>query len=206
MNEIVRLSLCLFSVILSVGLAGERPLNSMEKSYGQGIHRALVKGVKSVHLGEDSIPGETLPVGRKACSVIVGGAKGNQSTIVAAAKYKAGRVITFGHGGVVSDVRNQVFMKNCLNWLGRPSLKKMKVYVIKDDKLFKAMVALGVKAKKVNSIEEAKAADVIVLWLPTHKAIINESNAENLAKELNLLRTYVGKGKGLIYCDLGWVR
>lgn len=151
----------------------------------------LTRGVKD--LGMNGIAGP-LAIWGTAFPIISGPESGVEAPIIAGAEYGQGRVVAFGHGGLLlyEGKDNPRFRKNVFQWCAG-SAENLKIGIIghrKDlSRLFKQE---GYQAQPA-SMDTLDSFSVIT-------GRIDQLNNSDLKK----LQTYVHNGGGLVLDGLGW--
>ncbi len=169
-----------------------------EQKMTEGDVNRLLKNVEGV--GQAGVPGPLCIFGENAVSLIAGKEGSSQVSLLAAAKFRQGRVVAFGHGGYLSpDMLSRPgsgdLLKNILLWLARDDSSAV-IAVIGNDKLADLIEKTGFKTQKLNNLPEpGSGADFRVLV----------ADASRISEEqVNRVGRFVTEGGGLLTASLGW--
>ncbi|MDR0871609.1 MAG: M60 family metallopeptidase [Planctomycetaceae bacterium] len=156
----------------------------------------LTDGVDGI--GQSGVPGPLCVFGRNAAAVIAGKEGNTSGPLVAAAKYKDGRVVAFGHDGYLSKTAlsqfgGQTLLKNILRWLAQ-NKNDVRIAVIGNPAFAEYIKELGYSVQPVNRLTDIKDnAQIIVL----DGSRITEQQVSELEK-------FITNGGGVLTASLGW--
>ncbi|HEX2837540.1 MAG TPA: M60 family metallopeptidase [Phycisphaerales bacterium] len=171
---------------------------------GQDVAAEEANGVPTLTQGVDSIatagiPGPIAVYGERAFCVIAGSQDdGALLPVVAGAEWGRGRVVAFGHGGLIgkdalADAGTGRLVLNAVRWLGGGDAPR--VLVVGNGAL----------------VDQFKAAGMTVLTAPTPDPVILPKvdvlavDAHSLrAVHVADVRAFVDRGGGLLTAGLGW--
>lgn len=158
----------------------------------------LLRNVEGV--GQAGVPGPLCVFGENATSLIAGQEGSTRAPVVAAAKFRNGRVVAFGHGGYLSPTQFSHpgagdLLENILLWLARDD-KSVVVAVVGNDDLADFIVKKGFLVRRMKNMPKADSETTFGV-LVVDAAKIPEDGVDHI-------RRFIADGGGLLTASLGW--
>lgn len=155
--------------------------------------QALVQNVKVIQC--EGRPGPVVPFGDSAFPVVVGDAgSAVQLPVVAAARFRYGRVVAFGDCGFLSADSFHLgdtgkMLVNAIRWCA-PGIAAPVVGVPESPALAEKLRGQGLDAREI-TLAELESVDVLILW-----------PGQTGPGDLEQIRNWVANGKGLVAADV----
>jgi hypothetical protein len=162
----------------------------------------LCAGIASI--ASAGVPGPLATIGERARVLVVGEHDGSELPVVVSTQWNDGRVIAFGHGGMLGEraLRHEgtrVFVPRCVEWLAGDGPKgEPRVVVVRENgALAELLRETGWTVREVGSdaLDETSLRGASVLCVDAHS--IRERDREGV-------RAFVRGGGGLLTAGLGW--
>lgn len=171
---------------------------------GQGVVAGQADALRTLTDGVDSIatagiPGPIAVYGERAFGVIAGAQDdGALLPVVAGAEWGQGRVLAFGHGGLIgkdalADPGTGRLVLNAVRWLGGGDAPR--VLAVGNGALAELLTAAGMTVRTSATPDAALLPDVDVMAIDAHSL-----RAAHVAD----VRAFVQRGGGLLTAGLGW--
>lgn len=145
------------------------------------------------YVSGEGAPGRLLVFGENSFPVLTGWNKTHQQVVVAASKYKSGRVISVAHESFLDSSKdsNLTFLKNCFSWCGAKDFNQSNIVANTSSLVRKQLKNFKVKAGEIGKVKH------VDIW------IVNSHKLESM-QQVNALIEHVQQGGGLIVSGLGW--